>query len=106
MVPYIEGFQEARIYDKLLKQSEALRHPHRAKHPKVAAMCSVMTRPRIPISEPLSKEDDFTTAGLEGFKSNTFAISRKTCVRLYASRRLHHQPLSARWSRHIPASTP
>ncbi|HYP26118.1 MAG TPA: protein prkA [Blastocatellia bacterium] len=73
-VPYnLKASQEERIYDKLLKQSEALRNIHIAPNTlKIAAMFAVMTRleePKKANMDLVKKMKLYDGEDVEGFKS-------------------------------------
>src|SRR5215216_2309752 len=85
-VPYnLKASQEERIYDKLLKQSEALRNIHIAPSTlKVAAMFAVMTR----LEDPKKANIDITKKmklydgeDVEGFKSKDVRELQEETVR-------------------------
>jgi predicted Ser/Thr protein kinase len=85
-VPYnLKVTQEERIYDKLLKQSEALRNIHIAPNTlKIAAMFAVMTR----IEEPKKANVDivkkmklYDGEDVEGFKSKDVRELKEDTVR-------------------------
>jgi serine protein kinase len=85
-VPYnLRVSQEERIYDKLLRQSEALRNVHLAPHTlKVAAMFAVMTR----LEEPKRQNVDivkkmklYDGEDVEGYKSKDVRELKEETVR-------------------------
>ncbi|MEW6211095.1 MAG: protein prkA [Acidobacteriota bacterium] len=85
-VPYnLKVSQEERIYDKLLKQSEALRNIHIAPNTlKVAAMFAVMTRleePRKANIDIVKKMKLYDGEDVEGFKSKDVRELQKETVR-------------------------
>jgi serine protein kinase len=85
-VPYnLKASQEERIYDKLLKQSEALRAIHIAPNTlKVAAMFSVMTRledPKKANIDIVKKMKLYDGEDVEGFKSKDVRELQEETVR-------------------------
>jgi serine protein kinase len=85
-VPYnLKVSQEERIYDKLLKQSEALRNIHLAPNTlKVAAMFAVMTRleePKKANTDILKKMKLYDGEDVEGFKSKDVSELKSEAVR-------------------------
>jgi serine protein kinase len=85
-VPYnLKVSQEERIYDKLLKQSEALRNIHLAPNTlKVAAMFAVMTRleePKKANTDILKKMKLYDGEDVEGFKSKDVSELKGEAVR-------------------------
>jgi len=85
-VPYnLKVSQEERIYDKLLKQSEALRNIHIAPNTlKVAAMFAVMTRleePKKASVDIVKKMKLYDGEDVEGFKSKDVRELKEETVR-------------------------
>jgi serine protein kinase len=85
-VPYnLKASQEERIYDKLLKQSEALRNIHIAPSTlKVAAMFAVMTRleePKKANMDLVKKMKLYDGEDVEGFKSKDVRELQEETVR-------------------------
>jgi serine protein kinase len=85
-VPYnLKASQEERIYDKLLKQSEALRNIHIAPSTlKVAAMFAVMTRleePKKANIDLVKKMKLYDGEDVEGFKSKDVRELQEETVR-------------------------
>jgi serine protein kinase len=85
-VPYnIKVTQEERIYDKLLKQSQALRNIHIAPNTlKIAAMFAVMTRleePKKASVDIVKKMKLYDGEDVEGFKSKDVRELREDTVR-------------------------
>jgi serine protein kinase len=85
-VPYnLKASQEERIYDKLLKQSEALRNIHIAPSTlKVAAMFAVMTRleePKKANMDIVKKMKLYDGEDVEGFKSKDVRELQEDTVR-------------------------
>jgi serine protein kinase len=85
-VPYnLKVSQEERIYDKLLKQSEALRNIHIAPNTlKVAAMFAVMTRleePKKANIDIVKKMKLYDGEDVEGFKSKDVRELQEEAVR-------------------------
>src|SRR5215216_1096311 len=85
-VPYnLKASQEERIYDKLLKQSEALRNIHIAPSTlKVAAMFAVMTRleePKKANIDIVKKMKLYDGEDVEGFKSKDVRELQEETVR-------------------------
>src|ERR671939_17508 len=85
-VPYnLKASQEERIYDKLLKQSEALRNIHIAPNTlKVAAMFAVMTRleePKKANIDIVKKMKLYDGEDVEGFKSKDVRELQEDTVR-------------------------
>ena len=85
-VPYnLKASQEERIYDKLLKQSEALRNIHIAPNTlKVAAMFAVMTRleePKKASIDIVKKMKLYDGEDVEGFKSKDVRELQEDTVR-------------------------
>jgi serine protein kinase len=85
-VPYnLRVSQEERIYDKLLKQSEALRNVHIAPNTlKVAAMFAVMTRleePKRANIDLVKKMKLYDGEDVEGFKSKDVRELQEEAVR-------------------------
>ncbi len=85
-VPYnLKVSQEERIYDKLLKQSEALRNIHIAPNMlKVAAMFAVMTRleePKKTSVDIVKKMKLYDGEDVEGFKSKDVRELKEDAVR-------------------------
>jgi serine protein kinase len=85
-VPYnLKASQEERIYDKLLKQSEALRNIHIAPSTlKVAAMFAVMTRleePKKANMDLVKKMKLYDGEDVEGFKSKDVRELQEDTVR-------------------------
>ncbi|HZS43602.1 MAG TPA: PrkA family serine protein kinase [Blastocatellia bacterium] len=85
-VPYnLRVTQEERIYDKLLKESEALRNIHIAPNTlKVAAMFAVMTRlepPKKASIDIVKKMKLYDGEDVEGFKSKDVRELREETVR-------------------------
>jgi serine protein kinase len=85
-VPYnLKASQEERIYDKLLKQSEALRNIHIAPSTlKVAAMFAVMTRleePKKANMDIVKKMKLYDGEDVEGFKSKDVRELQEETVR-------------------------
>ncbi len=85
-VPYnLRVSQEERIYDKLLKQSEALRNIHIAPNTlKVAAMFAVMTRleePKKANVDIVKKMKLYDGEDVEGFKSKDVRELKEEAVR-------------------------
>lgn len=85
-VPYnLKVTQEERIYDKLLKQSEALRNIHLAPNAlKIAAMFAVMTRledPKKANVDIVKKMKLYDGEDVEGFKSKDVRELKEETVR-------------------------
>ena len=85
-VPYnLKASQEERIYDKLLKQSEAMRNIHIAPNTlKVAAMFAVMTRleePKKASIDIVKKMKLYDGEDVEGFKSKDVRELQEDTVR-------------------------
>jgi serine protein kinase len=85
-VPYnLKVSQEERIYDKLLKQSEALRNIHLAPNTlKVAAMFAVMTRleePKKANTDIVKKMKLYDGEDVEGYKSKDVSELKSEAVR-------------------------
>jgi serine protein kinase len=85
-VPYnLKVSQEERIYDKLLKQSEALRNIHLAPNTlKVAAMFAVMTRleePKKANTDIVKKMKLYDGEDVEGYKSKDVSELQAEAVR-------------------------
>lgn len=85
-VPYnLRVSQEERIYDKLLRQSEALRNVHLAPNTlKVAAMFAVMTRleePKRQSVDIVKKMKLYDGEDVEGYKSKDIRELREETVR-------------------------
>src|SRR5215468_5609227 len=85
-VPYnLKVTQEERIYDKLLKQSQALRNIHIAPNTlKIAAMFAVMTRleePKKASVDIVKKMKLYDGEDVEGFKSKDVRELREETVR-------------------------
>jgi serine protein kinase len=85
-VPYnLKASQEERIYDKLLKQSEALRNIHIAPNTlKIAAMFAVMTRleePKKANIDIVKKMKLYDGEDVEGFKSKDVRELQEDTVR-------------------------
>jgi serine protein kinase len=85
-VPYnLKVTQEERIYDKLLKQSQALRNIHLAPNTlKIAAMFAVMTRleePKKANVDIVKKMKLYDGEDVEGFKSKDVRELREETVR-------------------------
>jgi serine protein kinase len=85
-VPYnLKVSQEERIYDKLLKQSEALRNIHIAPNTlKIAAMFAVMTRLEVPRKANIDipkKMKLYDGEDVEGFKSKDVRELQEETIR-------------------------